>query len=159
MLDGVKRGDALELSPLLALGGGGSSFSHTVLISERRPRCGCVKAAGVPTLSPSQFRSCAPCNPRLHLCHLAHPCLLFVHLSAVPSPPLGFAASFLCSRKTLVSGKQWSSCHFCFSPPSPAPSHCCRPHLCMCFTAAVKDKKQSLPPPLLFSGRMSLPFL
>lgn len=121
MLDGVKRGDALELSPLLALGGGGSSFSHTVLISQRRPRCGCVKAAGVPTFSPSQFRSCAPCNPRLHLCHLAHPCLLFVHLSAVPSPPLGFGASFLCCRKTHVSGKQWSSCHFCFSPPPPLP--------------------------------------
>lgn len=28
----------------------------------------------------------------------------------------------------------------------------------MYFTAAVKDKKQSLPPPLLFSGRMSLSF-
>ena len=28
----------------------------------------------------------------------------------------------------------------------------------MCFTAAVKDKKQSLPPPLLFTGRMSLSF-
>lgn len=28
----------------------------------------------------------------------------------------------------------------------------------MCFTAAVKDKKQSLPPPLLFSGSMSLSF-
>lgn len=101
----------------------------------------------------------APCNPRLHLCHLVHSCLLFIRISAVPSPPLRFAASFLSIRKTLVSGKQWSSCHFCFSPPSPAPSHCCRPQLCMCFTAAVKDKKQSLPPPLLFSGRMSLPFL
>lgn len=45
-----------------------------------------------------------------------------------------------------------------FSPPSPTPGHCCRPQLCVCFTAAVKDKKQSLPPPLLFSGRMSLSF-
>lgn len=46
----------------------------------------------------------------------------------------------------------------CCSQPSPAPSHCCTPQLCVCFTAAVKDKKQSLPPPLLFSGRMSLSF-
>lgn len=43
-------------------------------------------------------------------------------------------------------------------PPSLAPGHCCRPQLCVFFTAAVKDKKQSLPPPLLFSGRMSLAF-
>lgn len=34
MLDGVKGGDAVELSPLLALGDGGSSFSHSVPISE-----------------------------------------------------------------------------------------------------------------------------
>lgn len=121
MLDRVKGGDAEELSPLLALGGGGSSFSHIVLISALWPRCGCVKAAGVPRLSPSRLGSYAPCHPRLRLCPPAHPCLLFIHLSAVPSPPLRLAASFLCSRKTLVSGKQWSSCPFCFSSPLPCP--------------------------------------
>lgn len=143
----------VELSVLLALRGGGSSFSHIVLISGRWPRCGRVKAAGVPSLSSPWLR------PWLRWCHLARPCLLFARISAVTSPTLRFTASFLSSWKTLVSGKQWSSCHFCFSPPSPAPSHCWTPRLCMCFTAAVKDKKQSLPPPLLFSGRMSLPFL
>lgn len=53
MLDGVKGGDAVELSLLLALRGGGSSFSHIVLISELWPRCGRVKAAGVPEHSPT----------------------------------------------------------------------------------------------------------
>lgn len=160
MLDRVKGGDAEELSPLLARGGGGSSFSHIVLISALRPRCGCVKSSGgSEALTFPAWLLPPPCHPRLHLCPPAHPCLLSIHLSAVGSPPLRSAASFPCSRKTLVSGKPGSSCPFSFSPPSPASSHCCRPQLCMCFTAAVKDKKQSLPPPLLFSARMSLPFL
>lgn len=54
-------------------------------------------------------------------------CLPFLCISSVSfsiscplSPPLHFSASFLSSRKTLVSGKRWSSCHFCFShPPRP----------------------------------------
>lgn len=118
MLDGVKGGDAAELSLLLALRGGGSSFSHIVLISGLWPRCGRVKAAGVPPLSSPRLR---PRTPRaIQGCvrvALARPCLLFARISAVTSPTLRFAASFLSSWKTLVSGKQWSSCHFCFSPP------------------------------------------
>lgn len=51
MLDGVKGGDAVELSPLLPLGGeggvcGGSSFSRIVPISAPWPRCGHVKSSG-----------------------------------------------------------------------------------------------------------------
>ncbi len=54
-------------------------------------------------------------------------CLPFLYISSVSlsiscplSPPLHFSVSFLSSRKTLVSGKRWSSCHFCFShPPLP----------------------------------------
>lgn len=71
-----------------------------------------------------------PCNQKSYLCHLAHLalhlCLLYISplspfsMSCPRSPPLHFSLSFLSSRKTLVSGKRWSSCHFCFShPPLP----------------------------------------
>lgn len=60
MLDGVKGGDVVELSLLLALRGGGSSFSHIVLISGVWTRCGPVKAAGVPALSSYWLRPRTP---------------------------------------------------------------------------------------------------
>lgn len=81
------------------------------------------------------FRSCpwlslalnTPCNQRSYLCHPTHSRLPFLCIDPVSlsvscplSPPLHFLVSFLSSRKTLVSGKWWSSCHFCFShPPLP----------------------------------------
>lgn len=119
----------MELSLLLAFMTGSSSFSHIVLINVLGLRCGCVKTAG-------GFRGCpwlssalnTPCNQRSYLCHLAGSLgLPFLYISSVPpsmscplSPPLHFSASFLSSRKTLVSGKWWSSCHLCFGhPPLP----------------------------------------
>lgn len=162
----------MELSLLLAFMTGSSSFSHIVLISVLWLRCGCVKAAGGfrgrPWLSSALN---TPCNQRSYSCHLAGSLgLPFLHISSVLpsmscppslslSPPLRFSASLLSSRKTLVSGKWWSSCHLCFGhPPLPRAIVAEPSFVCVCFTAAVKDKKQSLPPPLLFSGRMSLSF-
>lgn len=158
-MDRVKGGDAEELSPLLALGGGGSSFSHIVLISALWPRCGCVKAAGVPRLSPSGLAL----TPRV-----IQGCVCVLRLTRAsssftsqPSPllPSGRRPPFSAAGRLWCLGSSGLPAPSVSVPPSPAPSHCCRPQLCMCFTAAVKDKKQSLPPPLLFSARMSLPFL
>lgn len=151
----------MELSLLLALRGAGSSFSHIVLISELWPRCGRVKAAGVPALSPPRLRSECPVQSKVAFVSprsLVPP--LHSHLSCSLSSPAFRGLLSLQQEDSRV----WETVVFLpllFQPPSPspAPSHCCRPQLCMCFTAAVKDKKQSLPPPLLFSGRMSLPFL
>ena len=156
----------MELSLLLAFTAVGSSFSHIVLISVLRLRCGCVKAAGGSEgLSVAQLWIQTPHVIKGHFCVIS-----LAHASPL-SPPLFFSIScplsllpsisrspFFSSRKTLVSGKRWSFLPLLFQPPSPAPGHCCRPQLCVCFTAAVKDKKQPLPPPLLFSGRMSLSF-
>lgn len=60
MLDGVKGGDTVGLSLLLAFRAGGSSFSHIVLISALWLRCGCVKAAGVQRLSMAELCSKHP---------------------------------------------------------------------------------------------------
>lgn len=107
----------------------------------------------------------APCNQRSYLCHLARSRLPFLcisplclrhKLSRLSSPPFLRPFSFQ-QEDTCV----WEVVVFLpllLQPAPPAPSHCCRPQLCVCFTAAVKDKKQSFPPPLLFSGRMSLSF-
>lgn len=68
-----------------------------------------------------------PRNRRSYLSHLARsasssftsPLPPFA-ISYAISPPFFLSISFLSSRKILVSGKQWSSCHFCFSrPPLP----------------------------------------
>lgn len=55
---------------------------------------------------------------------LSHPFLYIssasLSISCPLSPAFHFSVSFLSSRKILVSGKRWSSCHFCFShPPLP----------------------------------------
>lgn len=60
----------------------------------------------------------------MSFCSLSLPFLYISSASLSISCPLSilshFSVSFLSSRKTLVSGKQWSSCHFCFShPPLP----------------------------------------
>lgn len=148
----------MELSLLLALGGGGSSFSHIVLISALWPRCGRVKAAGVPALSPPRLRSECPCAVQGCVCvtsftraSSSFASQLLPLLPCVSRPPFSPAGRLSCLGSSGLPATSVSA--------PPAPSHCCRPQLCMCFTAAVKDKKQSLPPPLLFSGRMSLPFL
>lgn len=71
MLDGVKGGDAVELSPLLALLGAvgveGSSFSHIVLISELWFEVWlCESSRGSPRSHlPGFALSAIPCNPRL----------------------------------------------------------------------------------------------
>lgn len=104
MLDGVKGGDVVELSLLLALRGGGSSFSHIVLISGVWTRCGRVKAAGVPALSshrlrppgrPAQIQGCvrvaslarASSSPASQLSPL---------LPSVSRPPFSPAGRLLC---------------------------------------------------------------
>lgn len=74
MLDGVRTGDTVEQSLLLAFTAGGSSFSHIVLISVLWLRCGCVKVAMGGGFQRCPWLSSAlstPCNQRSYLCHLA----------------------------------------------------------------------------------------
>lgn len=104
-----------------------SSFSHIVLISAPLllpPRCGCVNAVGV-----VGGRAPPLCVIKGHICVIVPP--LPLHPSLPPprlpiscpvSPPLRFTVSlFFSSRKTLVSGKWWSSCPPLLQPALPSP--------------------------------------
>lgn len=163
MLDSVKAGDTVGLSLLLAFMAEGSSFSHTVAISVLRLRCGCVKAAGVRrpfmvelcSIHPVQSKVIFVSSRPLGLPFLCISPFPLAVLSVLPSIP---PASFLSSRKTLVFGKRRSSFHLCFSHLPLPRAIVADPSFVCVFTAAVKDKKQSLPPFLLFSGRMSPSF-
>lgn len=112
-----------------------SSFSHIVLISAPLlPRCGHVKAVGVVC-----GRAPPLCVIKGHICVIVPPLLLHPSLRATRlsiscpvSPPLRFSVSFLFSRKTLVSGKWWSSCPPLLQPALPSPEPLLRaPALCV----------------------------
>lgn len=105
MLDSVKGGETVELSLLLAFTAVGSSFSHIVLISVLRLRCGCVKAAGgLEGLSAAQLWIQTPHVIKGHICviSLAHASLLsppFFSISCPLSPPLHFSLSLLSQQE------------------------------------------------------------
>lgn len=111
----------MELSLLLALRGGSSSFSHIVLISELWPRCGRVKAAGVPALSPPRLRSECPVQSEVAFVSprsLVPP--LHSHLSCSLSSPAFRGLLSLQQEDSRV----WEAVVFLpllFQPPPPLP--------------------------------------
>lgn len=120
----------MELSLLLAFTAVGSSFSHIVLISVLRLRCGCVKAAGGSEgLSAAQLWIQTPHVIKGHISviSLAHASPLSPPLFSISCPvslslssPLFLALLSFPAGRPLCLGSGGPSCHFCFShPPLP----------------------------------------